>query len=323
MDLVIAAIDGLKELINTKINMPLLSALFDLIGGGDLTVLNLTGMLVAIPGTILSKLLFGEPPFKNVSQPEFPAPVATSVLGGFSLQAGEPDIDVDNQRRKVIAFGVIGITADLLNGILSTGLDLVPEPLEFMQRDTTHLEVMSLVLSGVSWLASFPASRVEAGGYPYPLALDKNKVSKQNDEQEYWERVMWGWRTFVLSFDIVYMAVAAAATRVNPENKVVKALFQVQRLTRGTEITAALTTAFTLVDVGLTGRYLATIPKEDKVGREITNELMGFLPTAFCWMRMTLNPLLWLGLFGINVTSTFVTTGLNIAILKDDVRELL
>lgn len=328
LDIIIAAIDGLKDLLNTNINIPLLSALFDLIGAGDLTILNLTSMLIAIPATIISKLFFNEAPFKDMPQPVFPTSSAlVSVLADEAesgVEESESKVDEEKQRRMVIGFGVIGITADLLNGIISTGLDLIPEIVdEILEPETGHIETMSLVLSGVSWLASFPASRVEPGGYPYNLCHKDNKVDIHNNTQEFWERVMWGWRSFTLALDISYVIAAFGIEKANlgAGSKVVRAIFQMQRLSRGTKYTAILTTGLTVVDMIVTGIYLTTIPKKDKVGREIANEFMGFLPTLCCYMRQTVNPYLWLALFGINVTSTFVTTGLNIAMLVDDVKE--
>ena len=333
LDLVVEAFDSLRDLLNAEINIPLISALFKMIGGGDLTILNLTGMLVAIPATILSKLLFGEAPFKDIPQPAFPGQASTAALRSFSAQAdGEEDqedkaIDFENQRRKVIGFGVIAITADLLNGMITTMLDMIPEMFdEFIGDATAPYETMSLVLSGFSWLASFPASAVEAGGYPYDLLASENRVNRSGDDTgpEFWERIMWGWRTFTLGFDILYMGVAGAATFFNPDSLKIRKYLPKQRLRRGTKYTDALLFAFTLVDMGLTVRTLVAIPKDDKdkFGREITNELMGFLPPLCSWMRMTPVPYLWLGLFGINVTSTAITTGLNIAILKDDAQAL-
>jgi len=181
LELVIMVIDEFKKILNTKLKMPLISALFDFIGAGDLTILNLAGLLVAIPATIISKIMFGEAPFQDVPKPEFPA--GNVALRTSSVQAGEEqtvdDEEKRKQRRKIRGFGTVALGADLFNGLISTYLDMVPHDLDDIPnindlRSTeknvaientlaklkfnTKLEVLSVVLSWMSWFGSFPAS---------------------------------------------------------------------------------------------------------------------------------------------------------------------
>ncbi|MEM7799874.1 MAG: LamG domain-containing protein, partial [Chloroflexota bacterium] len=330
LDFIVEAINGLKNTLNAEIKIPLISALFELIGAGKLTLLNLTTILVAIPATIISKLLFNEAPFKNVSQPTFPTQTALAGRPAVPVLAGQSNViefagvesedeDSDGNLGLLIGFGVFALGADLINGAITGLLDLIPEPLEeFFDPALAVFEGISLGLSTISWLASFPDSPSRAGGYPYIL----QKVSKSQNEQAYWERVMWGWRTFVLSFDIVYFISAKISLPFRIQSKTLERLFETQRLRRGTEISAVVAVLFSLVDIGLTGRYLGTIPKDDKVGREISNEVLAILPFLFCWLRMKPSVETLLAQLAINVTSTVTTTGLNIAILVDDAKEL-
>ena len=59
---------------------------------------------------------------------------------------------------------------DLLNSMIQAGLDLPSESTELKGGLSDFLEMLSLGLSGFSWLASFPASTIEPGGYPYNIA---------------------------------------------------------------------------------------------------------------------------------------------------------
>ncbi|MBI5931940.1 MAG: hypothetical protein HY862_21710 [Chloroflexi bacterium] len=316
LDIVIAAIDLLKDILNAEIRIPLISDLFELIGGGKLTLLNLASLLLAVPMTVVAKLFFGEKPFKDVSLPEFPQLAPATEFNLMALEAEEtPEetsgVPTSQQLQKIKDFGVVALVADAFNGLFSMILDATPEIGDDDNGKTFgFVEVISLVLSGFSWLASFPASPAEPGGYPYNLC--RNKPS---NEQEYWQRVVWGWRTGMLGIDIIYMAVGPFIGGKK------------QRLKRADKYTAGLITALAVVDIGLTGRYLATIPKEDKKvdrNREIVNETFGLLPNLFCLLRQAETPqalLFTLPAQGlINATALAVNTGLGVKILKDSLK---
>lgn len=191
------------------------------------------------------------------------------------------------------------------------------------------LEHMSLFLSWVSWLGSFPGSKVEPGGYPYLIGKRANLVSKdKKDEEEiYWERVLWGWRTAVLSLDTLYM-VAAIGAQAAPEN--IKDKFPRQRLRRAARIadkrfpTIELATVLAWVELGLAGKFLSTVQEDKK--RTIANEVLGMLPGSFAFLRAIKNPKIepaaLAAIFIINIVSGASTTVFNIQFLKNDVAEL-
>jgi len=319
LDLVVTAIKLFQDLLNLEIRIPLISNLFELLGAGKLTILNVVTVLAAIPVTVLSKLFFGKAPFQDAT-PEFPKQgvVASqqNLVVAQSQAQDESGIDIDRTRSKIEDFGLLALSVDVINTFINTGLDFVPEESDDDGESTRFLERMSLLLSGLSWLASFPASPVEPGGYPYNLLLDKNRVSKSQNEQEYWERVMWGWRTGMLGLDIAY-AIAGEFDLVKPK----------QRLKRGDTATATLTTLLSLVDVGLTGRFLATIPQEEGRGREVANEILSRLPYVFCLLRNDPNttttlPFSVAALFGLNVIAGVSTTTFGILFLRNDLAAL-
>ena len=141
------------------------------------------------------------------------------------------------RERSIRSWGITALTVDAANGLINMALDMVPESADDVLEATAGfgLEIVSLVLSGFSWLASFPSSPGFPGGRPYNVAA--HKVSKSKNEQEYWERVMWGWRTAMYWLDVVMlMSNAIDATKGRK--------FNLQRLKRADEMTIGFFFAF-------------------------------------------------------------------------------
>ncbi|MEM8534087.1 MAG: LamG domain-containing protein [Chloroflexota bacterium] len=328
LNAVIAAIDLLRDILNAEIRIPLISDLFKLLGAGKLTLLNLTTLLVAVPLTAVSKLAFGEAPFKNVPPAEFPQQEDPSVqsidtirLQSITAQTNEDELDIDRTRRKVRAFGNLAIVCDMINGLLALGLDAIPEISDDNGESTGLLEVISITLGVLSWLSSFPASPIEPGGYPYHIAQSKHAVKNgaTNEERDSlkWERIMWGWRTGVLGIEIIYLF-GGFATGGDA--------FKKQRLRRADAVTSGLLFVFAAVDLGITGRFLATIPKEDGRTLQITNEVLTMAPSLFSWLRQFKDPatlaftLPALGLM--NLVATFTPFFVGTRLLSADLDEL-
>ncbi len=228
LDAVIAGINILQEILNKEVKIPLISALFKLIGAGELSIINLVTILVAIPTTVVSKLMFKERPFADLDVPAI-ADTNTSTIAETEFSAAlvqsrsalvEPrNLDTQTEteddsakrlrhRRMVIGFGVLSTHAGLLSGMFASFLDAQPEQADDDEgKGTFFLEAFTLGLDWISWLGTFPASPDNPGGFPY--ALHKHKVSKTQNPQEYWQRVVWGFRTFVLAADTIYFVTSA------------------------------------------------------------------------------------------------------------------
>ncbi|MCU0466478.1 MAG: hypothetical protein MUF38_18155, partial [Anaerolineae bacterium] len=318
-DILIAAVKLFKVVLNAKIRLPLISRLFEMIGGGDLTILNVLGLLVAIPTTIIHKLIFGEAPFREVLPPVLadqpvedsdPAVIASGNLLSLnsSESAVQSDDDKERTKRKIRGFGGLALTADLINGIITTGLDAFPEQGDDDGKGTFILEFASIVLSWASWLGSFPASPSEPGGYPY--ALHKHKVTKTNDKTAYRQRVMWGWRTALLSLDTMYLLMALK--KHNSQE------MPIQRLGRADDFSAFMLVAFTLIDLELTGLYLATLPQGKSKRLEVANEVIGLLPNLFCFVRHS-GPKGAIALAVLDGVTAITNFGLGIKLLIDAV----
>jgi hypothetical protein len=235
--------------------------------------------------------------------------------------SGEPDStrrsSADCRQQLIACYGALALVADAINGLFFTLLDAVPEDLDDEADNTRVVEALTLLVSGFSWLGSFPSSPSEPGGYPYNIAHPRHKVNKDDHAQEYWERVLWAWRTGMLGFDFVYMGLAFFVndTEKRPQ----------QRLRRADKGTAGFLTVAALVDIGLAGRFLHEV--DEKQGREIANEVIGKLPDVACLFRHIPtqgNPVVLAGVVGmvttVNVTAMIATTTIGTKALKENLR---
>lgn len=340
LDLVVAVIDLLKDFLNVEIRIPFISQLFGLIGAGKLSLLNLGALLVAVPATVVSKLLFGETPLPDFEFPEMPkeAEVARAAsptpLLQASVAAPEPSIDVDGTLRRIRWFGAIAITADAINGVVTTALDAIPEktspkagtpaPSEGSEGKGTPaglaiLEGMSLVLSFASWLGSFPSSDAEPGGYPYNLLLEKNRP---NNRQRRLERGLWGYRTTVLAMDILVFGAGFLNQRL--EKPFPFPFPPTERMRRGNAITMPIYAILSTVDLVLVVIYLSG---EEDSGTELSAEIIAAVPRIACPLRI-LNPANPVGLaayaflFVMNSTVTITSLAAGIKLLNAEVGDL-
>ncbi|MEM0979389.1 MAG: LamG domain-containing protein [Cyanobacteria bacterium P01_H01_bin.58] len=314
LDAIAEAVEQLKKLLNAEIKIPFISDLFRLIGAGKLTLLNLTGLLLAIPVTVVSKLIFGETPFKD----EPPLDLAPQTGARLVAEQEVSFQRTNNTKREssIRHWGNTGLLADVINGMVTGFLDILSEDADQPYEKTAGFgfEIVSLVLDGFSWLASFPSSPDFPGGRPYNVAA--HKVSKTEDEQEYWERVVWGWRTAVYWLDVVVLTAQLSGQKL-PWAKEIK----LQRLKRTDEVTIGIFTAFSIVDAGLATRYLFTIPKEDKPGLEIGNEVVSWLPNLLAPLRLGgVKPSL--ALSTVDVVAAFANYGMGHKLLTDDLAEV-
>ncbi|MEG4627084.1 LamG-like jellyroll fold domain-containing protein [Microcoleus sp. w1-18aA5] len=174
-------VEKFRQLITSEINFPFITALFKKIGAGTLSALNLTALMVAIPVTISSKLIYGRKPFEG--SPQLALSLNESMGFGFKI-----------------------------SGLATRGLKTVVDAWEPIQKRSESLEAVAgkgtaygkwnkltssikILLTTVTWLGSFPKSPNHGGGFPYNIADSSHSVSKSNQEEMYWQRVLWGWRT--------------------------------------------------------------------------------------------------------------------------------
>ncbi|RKD92233.1 LamG domain-containing protein [Mangrovibacterium diazotrophicum] len=334
------AVQLFQNLLNGEIKIPFISDLFKLIGAGKLNILNLTSLLVAIPLTAISKLISGEKPFEGEPLPDFAASdgdnlsVQSTLLLSISVDSTGEDSaanEDENQRasaariRSVKVWGRAALTVDVMNGVINCILDAFAEGEDDKLNEVTAglgLEIVSLALSGISWLASFPSSPGFPGGRPYNLCKHKLRGSKfdalENDEKEMLrsERVMWGWRTAVYWLDValVMFSIGKAASSSKEPPKI-------QRMKRRDEISIFCYWVFSCVDLGLTMRHLNKVPEDDNPEDEKVNEIFAALPGMLSPIRM-MGGEGAVSLAAIDLISTALNAKIGRGLLDDDLAEL-
>ncbi|MFC3120478.1 LamG-like jellyroll fold domain-containing protein [Agaribacter flavus] len=365
LDAVVAAIELIKVSLNTEIKIPFVSALFELIGAGKLSVMNLLTILVAIPTTVVSKLLFGERPFKNVAEPnlsktievsELTASTNTRVLAsvGESIEFSVADSAAVQQRAVVVpeetkdtldekqallqSYGAMALHTEFFSTLFKAAMDAVPEPSDAQGRNGTFvLEIFTVGLDWMTWLASFPASTDHPGGSPY--ALHKHKVSKSQHPEAYWQRVMWSFRTVMLAFDTVFLVIGTSTkskipSRVNTAglDRLAEQLpipkggtgggssFPMQRLNRGNVATKGLQAVLSGIDLILTSIYIAQIPKRKKPGVLAAKEIIGIVPNFLGLLRLDSSGVGSATVGGIQVVKAVVTYGMGVELLAREKR---
>jgi hypothetical protein len=289
LDVVGAAIDLFKGLLNAEIRIPFISDLLDFIGVGKLTVLNLATIVLAIPVTITAKLVTGEHLFANsvpmpldlANQQGTPLAFAnvttersalsdsTDASNDFASidKLDEPDSIGD--LRQDLTFTIIVTLADTVNHIFAGILDLFDVPGfgendgEFTDLDTSlaetsenivgrlkALEIASIVLSLISWSCSKPA----------PGAASKEKRR---------EITLWSYRGGTLVLDTLLT------------------MFNGQRMRRVEKSFNIIWALLNTIDLSLSSFYLAAVEEENDAIRraDISNEFFSTLPNIFSIVR--------------------------------------
>lgn len=289
----------IRELITTEINIPFITALFRKIGAGKLTALNFSTLLMAIPITVFSKLVFGKKPFEGT--PKLALSLGTS--GGFKIT------EVCSRGLKVL-------------------VDLIPSKGKFI----TGLKI--LLNTGI-WLSSFPASPNAQGGYPYNIAT--HGVSKSNNGKLYWERVMWGWRTGMLGLSVIFDIVESISSPKKDNFVTSGEIGDVLGSAAGDAVMAAIEgfindtsqgiqALLACVDFCLTSVYVSFVDRDlsdprNKRDRQISSQMIGTFPGMTGFLKLTCfkpyEPILLIALPIIALCCTGTVIGLESDLLKN------
>ncbi|MBE9070050.1 hypothetical protein IQ260_25750, partial [Leptolyngbya cf. ectocarpi LEGE 11479] len=266
LDVLGEAIQQLKNLLNAEIKIPFISDLFKLLGAGKLTVLNLSTLLLAIPVTVISKIVTNEKPFTG-ALPLNASPQAQTRLVALTdtetpsdenqqLQTSNNDNN-DNEKtelRRGIAFTTITVVADtighVLNGILDLSAAVTIHTEGKIDPATKKLEIISLVLSGVSWGFSVP--------------FERSLTFKKDDLEVSRETLLWGYRGGLLAANIITLIVG--------ESKL-KGARLLRRLNKNSVKVWAVASA---IDMVLASAYLATVD-EDNTAIKVSDRISGIV----------------------------------------------
>ena len=311
LDAVVDAIEQFKNLINGEIKIPFISALLRLIGLGKLVPLNLATLLLAIPVTVISKIVFNEQPFKNVSPPDFgpqmqAGPTKRALLRSRDEQPDDSSSDTpesDSSINVLRSWGITILVTDAVGGVITAFLDSFPEKSDKANEPTGGfgLEIVSILLDIFSWQAGFIIDANKE-------ADDDQEESAGEKEEERWGKIVNYYRGAVLILDSTIMAIGF---NEDPRN--------IQRIKRKDIGSMAFYTLLAAIDVILTAIYLSKMSNGNK-RIEISNEVFSLLPDILGFMRH-INLKTALGLAAIDLVAAVITTGLGGKLLADDVAE--
>ena len=311
LDVVEFVTDLFKKLLNTEIRIPFISDLFELIGGGKLTILNLSMLLLAIPVTVVHKIAFNKRPFKSAPPLNFSlqskAQPAALALTGPANQVQPANAEAASSPESlptegmVLGFGITALVANALNGIiLKPLLNLTPEFADDANEKNLFLgvlEAITWVLDVFIWIPTIPG------------LLKEGKFGDADPE----EITLWVYRTFVLGLDLGFTIFGW--TR-DPKNT--------QRMERATETTIVLSTMLGMLDMLFASLKVSTIFEDTNLDGEsaipVLHELLFGAPRAFAFLRFGAEGAIALALLNIIVASaTSVTGGV---LLANDFRAL-
>lgn len=334
LDLMGEAVQQLKDLINAPINIPFISALFKLLGAGDLTILNVTTLLLAIPITVISKLAFGKKPFQGTATPDFvalsqPGQAALSVRS-LSLSQSEdaetPETPEDGEdtgpdlqsiRDDVRSFGIAQLTLDAFSGILTAILDATAAGGSSKEggsdRDSvsslgsssgggskgiSFFEMISILVDHLSW---------QCGFVTFTLLTEADDNSGEAKKIERRERALQIYRVIILFLD-TFVTIGSASEGSK------------RRMKRHEKKVTVIFTLFSLLDLVITSIYLAALPPDGR-GLVVANEVVGLLPDILSPLRLS-GPKGTAVLVGVDAVASAVTLGIGGKLLADDVAEL-
>ncbi|MEM9505905.1 MAG: hypothetical protein AAGA01_18350, partial [Cyanobacteria bacterium P01_E01_bin.43] len=331
LDLMGEAVQQLKDLINAPINIPFVSALFKLLGAGDLTILNVTTLLLAIPITVISKLAFGKKPFQGTATPDF---VALSQSGQAALSVRSLSLsqskdaetpedgedtgpDLQSIKDDVRSFGIAQLSLDAVSGILTAILDATSAGGSSKEggsdRDSvsslgsssgggskgiSFFELMSILVDHLSW---------QCGFVTFTLLTEADDNSGEAKKIERRERALQIYRVIILFLD-TFVTIGSASEGSK------------RRMKRHEKKVTVIFTLFSLLDLVITSIYLAALPQDGR-GLVVANEVVGLLPDILSPLRLS-GPKGTAVLVGVDAVATAVTLGIGGKLLADDVAEL-
>ena len=286
LEVVKAAIDVIQKVLNSEIKIPFISDLFEFVGGGKLTILNLSTLLLAIPVTVVHKIVFNERPFKHAPQLDFSSPLnfASSVDSSITKKTGqlskasqsatgedqsEQSEELSKASKSVITgLGVTSLVANFANGVINSFLDIVPE-IEAVDKPRElnpfngAIELVTLLNDFFIWLPSIPGWMTE--GSP-----NFTKVSTE-------EIVLWVFRTGTLALDFAVTAYGWLQTALNKNT---------QTMRRANPTTIILSSGLGVLDSILAAIFVGTSIKKEEQALHFFHQRLFSLPRTLGFLRL-------------------------------------
>ena len=295
LDMVRFAVDLFQDFLNAEIRVPFISDLLDFVGVGKLTVLNMATIVLAIPATVIAKLVAGENlftertpvPLDLANQPLAFADVTTnraalsdsSISNSLNASNDLTDIDLTDEPdslrdlRKDLAFTVLVTLADTANHIVAGILDTFDVPGFEVDGDNSNLSNLDQKLGSRAKKNVTPLKALEVTSIVLSLmswSFSKPEPGELTKEKRR-EIALWSYRGGILAMDTLLLAVNNLERMRRVEEK-------------GFNMAWAL---LSFVDLILYFMYLETVTEENDTVRraEISNEIFSALPHLTCFLR--------------------------------------
>jgi hypothetical protein len=205
LGLVEDAVKGLQSALNASIDIPVISYIYKLISGDDLSILDLLCLILAVPITILYKVIFGSAPFSadSVNQlNNLPWPWLSSKartpdgrsLAAFSRTAPNP------------VYATLGVVAGLCN-YFGAFLGTVCDALAF--ADTSGYSPLMLFLS---WSSVAVAGLTQVCGAPFSVFPESSWSTADR-----WDVALWAISIAPFAADTIFTVATGALAEFTAE----------------------------------------------------------------------------------------------------------
>ncbi|MEM6452534.1 MAG: LamG domain-containing protein [Cyanobacteria bacterium P01_D01_bin.105] len=323
----LSAIEGViklfKDVLNGEIKIPFISDLFKFIGAGKLTILNLFGLILAVPVTVVHKIVFNERPFKGddpselLTGPKAQITAASKAVSEATFNQGaltrsavaegavtEEDVQTEAlssvPRLSVVrGLGVTALIANAINGfVLNPYLNVISESLDDPIESSTFrggIELFSWLNDFFIWLPTIPGFL---------------KVGTFKDASGP-EKFLWVVRTFNLWSDLAVTMYGWTARK--PRNT--------QRMKRADEGTIIFFGMMSIVDLMAAGLLVGTLDF-DQQPLNMANQTLFVLPNLAVMLRLVDDPNAILLLLATDIGSAALSTVTGGVLLASDVDAL-
>jgi hypothetical protein len=197
MEMVVSAIAGLRSTINAEIDIPIVSWLYRHISGGDaLTILDLLSLVVALPVTIVYKLVLGkgQAPFTDAEVAQIvsnPIPWPKLDASGAASMTLTPAQLAQAGKLDTVLATVGGVSA-----FFNAPIDMATDALAFSQAG--ELPGLSTFLS---WSGLSIGMLSQGVGVPYAAM---SKPEHERTPADDWSIVLWGAGLLPLGVNTVF-----------------------------------------------------------------------------------------------------------------------
>ncbi|MBV9183501.1 MAG: hypothetical protein JO356_19530 [Acidobacteria bacterium] len=211
LELLEDAVKGLQSVLNASIDIPVISYIYKLLTKDDLSILDLLCLILAVPVTILYKVIFGSAPFSADSLNQLNSLTWPWLAAG----ARSPDAKSVTLRSPVPPelFVTMGVTAGFCN-LVRTHINATCDALAFLA------DAPELLLTFLSWTNIALAALREFFGAPWKVFIEGSWSTAQK-----WTVANWAGNIAPLATNIIFTAVTGTLSEYKPLGPILNCAF--------------------------------------------------------------------------------------------------